>query len=77
MSKGVYIDAHVQIGSCVKIQNHVPVFEEVALDDRVFVNISYRWRLDYRNRHNRPSDAAGLSAEMSYYFTPALKKPRE
>ena len=42
ISKGVYADAHVQNGLRVKIQNHASVFEGVALDDRVYINISCR-----------------------------------
>jgi len=37
IGKGVYIDAHVRIGSCVKIQNHASIFEGVTLEDGVFV----------------------------------------
>ena len=38
-SKGVFIDTYVRIGSNVKIQNHVSVFEGVTLEDGVFVGL--------------------------------------
>ncbi|HEX5548293.1 MAG TPA: acyltransferase [Ktedonobacterales bacterium] len=37
IGKGVFVDAHVRIGSRVKIQNHTSVFEGVTLEDGVFV----------------------------------------
>ncbi|MCF8227283.1 MAG: acetyltransferase [Bacteroidales bacterium] len=37
ISKGVYIDYDVRIGSNVKIQNYVSVFHGVTLEDGVFV----------------------------------------
>ncbi|MEO7002757.1 MAG: acyltransferase [Ktedonobacterales bacterium] len=37
IGKGVYVDAHVRIGSCVKIQNHTSVFEGVTVEDGVFI----------------------------------------
>lgn len=37
IGKGVYIDAHVTIGSLVKIQNYASVFEGVIIEDGVFV----------------------------------------
>src|SRR5215207_771381 len=35
--RGVYVDAHVVIGNCVKVQNYVSIYEGVTIGDGVFV----------------------------------------
>jgi UDP-2-acetamido-3-amino-2,3-dideoxy-glucuronate N-acetyltransferase len=37
IGKGVYIESHVMIGSCVKIQNHSSLFDGVTVEDGVFI----------------------------------------
>ena len=37
LGRGVYIDAHVVLGNCVKVQNYVSIFDGVTVEDGVFV----------------------------------------
>lgn len=37
LGRGVYVDAHAEIGNRVKIQNYVSVYEGVIIEDGVFV----------------------------------------
>lgn len=72
IGKGVYVDAHVCIGSNVKIQNHVSVFEGVTLEDGVFVGPHVCFTNDLFPRAITP-DGKLKSAE-DWVITPTLVK---
>lgn len=72
IGKGVYVDAHVCIGSNVKIQNHVSIFEGVTLEDGVFVGPHVCFTNDMFPRAITP-DGRLKSAE-DWTITPTLVK---
>jgi acetyltransferase-like isoleucine patch superfamily enzyme len=54
LGKGVYIDAQVQIGDNVKIQNYTSVYHGVTLEDGVFIGPHVCFTNDLRPRAINP-----------------------
>ena len=72
IGKGVFVDAHVHIGSRVKIQNHVSVFEGVTLEDGVFVGPHVCFTNDLYPRAINPDGT--LKSGSDWEITPTLVK---
>lgn len=70
IGKGVYIDAHVRIGSCVKIQNHASLFEGLTLEDGVFVGPHVCFTNDLAPRAITPDGK--LKTADDWQITPTL-----
>lgn len=72
IGKGVYIDIYVRIGSCIKIQNHVSVFEGVTLEDGGFVGPHVCLTNDLLPRAITPDGK--LKSANDWKITPTLVK---
>ncbi|MBZ0301532.1 MAG: N-acetyltransferase [Anaerolineae bacterium] len=62
LGRGVFVDAGVEIGSRVKIQNYVSVFHGVTIEDGVFVGPHVCFTNDMRPRAVNP-DMSAKSAD--------------
>ena len=72
VGKGVFIDAHVHIGSQVKIQNHASIFEGVTLEDGVFIGPHVCFTNDLTPRAITPEGK--LKSADDWKITPTLVK---
>lgn len=72
IGKGVYIESHVVIGSCVKIQNHSSLFEGVTVEDGVFIGPHVCFTNDLYPRAITPSGR--LKSADDWTITPTYVK---
>ncbi|MHB8596498.1 MAG: acyltransferase [Ktedonobacteraceae bacterium] len=72
IGKGVYVDTHVHIGSCAKIQNHTSVFEGITLEDGVFVGPHVCFTNDLHPRAINPDGT--LKSAVDWEITSTLVK---
>ena len=70
VGRGVYIDAHVNLGNRVKVQNYVSIYDGVTIEDGVFVGPHVVFTNDKRPRAVNPDGSA--KAATDWVLSPTL-----